>query len=125
MFMINTRQMKVKDLNKKRIKDLFAQRGRRNDIHALEVDDEGNLVITVSDVSTEFLNNVNGVNKNLYSELEKIDVSPDAKIFVQSKEAVEEGNNAKRYPLIDFLADEKQVDEYTPAYKAIRTVVRK
>lgn len=121
MLIINTRQMKVKDLYEWHIKSLFGYHGRINDICGVEVNDNGDVIFTASETTTAFLHNVDGVNKDFYGELERLEASPSAKIFVKSKDRI---GSDKLYPLIDFLVDKEQSDPHEVAYCAVRVVVR-
>lgn len=121
MFLVNTRQLKVKDLKADKYKWRFKNCDGHNDMCEFEVNEDGDLIITVSDTPTAWLWNDMEANQNIFAAIERLGVSENAKIFAKYNP---EDYDDKLYKVIDFWVDKEQTDPYERAYAALITVAR-
>ena len=121
MFVLNTRQLKVKDVKSEKYKWALVHGPRYNDMADFEVDENGDLIIITSYIETAWLCNADDANGNIFEAIKRLGVSDNAKIFAKNHPDVE---NDKIYKVIDFMIDEQQSDPHEAAYSAVHTVVR-
>ena len=119
MFVFNTRQLKVKDIlnDDKRKFDTFHY---DNDMCDFSLDDNGDLIITVSRTSTAYLHNNEDANQDILEAIEILNVPDNAKVFAK----YDEDYDKKIYKVIGFMIDEEQLYEYERAYTALHVVAR-
>lgn len=120
MFVFNTRQLKVKDIlnDDKRKFDTFHY---DNDMCDFSLDDNGDLIITVSRTSTAYLHNNEDANQDILEAIEILDVPDNAKVFAKYDD---ECYDKKIYKVIGFMIDEEQLYEYERSYTALHVVAR-
>lgn len=121
MFVFNTRQLKVKDIRNDDYKEKFDTFHYPNDMCDFSLDDNGDLIITVSSTSTAWLWNDEDANQDILEAIEILGVSDNAKVFAKYDD---ECYDKKIYKVIGFMIDEEQSDPYARAHSALHVIAR-